>query len=110
MVLSALKKKVGRVYTSSLIAPVRALEQKEANTLKKSRRQEIIKLRPEINHIEMTTYIKNQKQTNKNKSGAGSMIKINDIDKSLTKLSRGHKDYFQINKNRNETVDITTEI
>jgi hypothetical protein len=39
------KKKLVRTYTSSLTAHLKVLEQKEANTLKRSRRQEIIKLR-----------------------------------------------------------------
>jgi hypothetical protein len=42
--LSAYKKKLERSYTSSLTAHIKALEQKEANSLKRSRRQEIIKL------------------------------------------------------------------
>jgi hypothetical protein len=47
--LSASKKKLERVYTSNLAAHLKALEQKEADTLKRSRQQEIIKLRAEIN-------------------------------------------------------------
>jgi hypothetical protein len=43
--LSASKKKLERAYTSSLIAHLKALEQKEANTSKRSRQQAIIKLR-----------------------------------------------------------------
>jgi hypothetical protein len=50
--LSASKKKLKRAYTSSLTAHLKALEQKEANIPKRSRRQEIIKLRAEINQIE----------------------------------------------------------
>ena len=50
--LSASKKKLERAYTSSLTAPLKALEQKEASTPKRSRRQEIIKLRAEINQVE----------------------------------------------------------
>jgi Rps23 Pro-64 3,4-dihydroxylase Tpa1-like proline 4-hydroxylase len=42
--LSASKKKLERVYTSSLTAHLEALELKEANSPKRSRRQEIIKL------------------------------------------------------------------
>ena len=68
MALSASKKKLGRVYTSSLIAHQKAVEQKKANTPKRSRNQEITKLRVEINHIETKNYIKNQKQTNKQKT------------------------------------------
>ena len=41
--LSASKTKLKRAYTSSLTAPLKALEQKEANTPKSSRWQEIIK-------------------------------------------------------------------
>jgi Rps23 Pro-64 3,4-dihydroxylase Tpa1-like proline 4-hydroxylase len=43
--LSASKKKVERAYTSSLTTHLKALEQKEANSPKRSRWQEIIKLR-----------------------------------------------------------------
>ena len=35
--------------------------------------------------------------------------KINKIDKSLARLTRGHRDSNQINKIRNEKGDITTE-
>jgi hypothetical protein len=43
--LTASKKKLERVYTSSLTAHLKALEQKEATSPKRSRWQEIIKLR-----------------------------------------------------------------
>ena len=51
--LSASKKKLERAYTNSLTAHLKALEQKEANTPKRSRRREIIKLRAEINQVEI---------------------------------------------------------
>jgi hypothetical protein len=41
-----------RSHTSILITHLKALEQKEANTLKRSRWQEIVKLRAEIKQIE----------------------------------------------------------
>jgi len=50
--LSASKKKMERAYTNSLTAHLKVLEQKEANTPKRSRWQEIIKLRAEINQVE----------------------------------------------------------
>ena len=50
--LSAAKKKLERAYTSSLIAHLKTLEQKEANSPKRSRQQEIIKLMAEINQVE----------------------------------------------------------
>ena len=50
--LSAYKKKVERIYTSSLTAHLKAQEQKEANSPKRSKWQEIIKLKAEINERE----------------------------------------------------------
>jgi hypothetical protein len=50
--LSAFKKKLERAYTSSLTAHLKALEQKEANSPKRSRQQEITKLRGKINQGE----------------------------------------------------------
>jgi hypothetical protein len=52
--LIALKatKKIDRAYTSSLTAHLKALEQKEANSPKRSSQQEIVKLRAEINEVE----------------------------------------------------------
>jgi hypothetical protein len=50
--LSASKKKLERAHTSSLTAHMKALEQNKANTPKRSRRQEIVKLRAEISQIE----------------------------------------------------------
>ena len=58
--LSASKKKLEKVYTSSLTAHLKALEQTEAITPKRSRWQEIIKLRAEINQVEQKNYTKNQ--------------------------------------------------
>jgi hypothetical protein len=57
--LSASKKKLERVHTSSLTGHLKALELKEANSPKRSRQQEIIKLRAEINQVE-TKSSKNQ--------------------------------------------------
>jgi hypothetical protein len=48
--LSAAKKKLERAYTSSLTAHLKALEQKETNSPKRRRLQEIIKLRAKISH------------------------------------------------------------
>jgi hypothetical protein len=46
--LSVSIKNLERLYTSSLTAHLKALEQKEANIPKKNREQEITKLRPDI--------------------------------------------------------------
>jgi hypothetical protein len=56
--LSASKKKLERAY--SLTAHLKALEQNEANIHKRSKCQEIIKLRAEINRIETKEHTKNQ--------------------------------------------------
>ena len=55
--LSASKKKMERAYTSSLTTYLKVLEEKEANAPKRNRRQEIIKLRTEINQIETKIHI-----------------------------------------------------
>jgi hypothetical protein len=57
--LSASKKKLEKAHTSSLTTHLKALEQKEANSLKRSRGQEIIKCRSEIKQLE-TRSIQNQ--------------------------------------------------
>jgi hypothetical protein len=46
------EKKLEKAYTSSLTEHLKALEQKEANSPKRSRQQERIKLRAEIDQIE----------------------------------------------------------
>jgi hypothetical protein len=50
--LSAYKMKLERALTSSLITHLDALEGKEANSPKRNRLQEIVKLRAEINQVE----------------------------------------------------------
>jgi hypothetical protein len=61
--LSAAKKKRERAHISSLTAHLKALEQKEANSPQRGRRQEIIKLRAEINQVETKRTIQRIKQT-----------------------------------------------
>jgi hypothetical protein len=102
--LSASKKKLERAYTSNLIAHLKALEQKEANSPKRSTQQEIIKLRAEINQVE-TKRTKQKNQQNQDLF----FEKIKMIDKPLARLNRGHRDSTQINKIRNEKGDIITE-
>jgi hypothetical protein len=61
--LSASKKKLEKAYTSSLTAHLKALEQKEANSLKRSRQQKIIKLRAEIKQAKTKRTIQRINQT-----------------------------------------------
>ena len=79
--LSASKKKLERAHTSSLTTHLKALEKKEANSPKRSRRQEIIKLRGEINQVETRRTIQRINQTR-----SWFFEKINKIDKPLAKL------------------------
>jgi hypothetical protein len=102
--LNAFKNKLERAYTSSLTTHLKALEQKQANSPKGSRPQEIIKLRAEINQVETIRTIQRINQTR-----SWFFEKINKIDKHLARLTRGPNDSILINKIRNEKGDITTE-
>jgi hypothetical protein len=98
---SASKKKLKRAYTSSLTLHLEALELREANSPKRSRRQEIIKIRTEINQVETKRTIQRINQTM-----SWFFEKINKIDKSLARLTKGHRDSILINKIKNEKGDI----
>jgi hypothetical protein len=93
--LSASKQKLERAYTSSLTAHLESLEPKEANSPKRSRWQEIIKLRAKINQVETKRTIQRINQTR-----SLFFEKINKIDKPLARLTRGHRDSILINKIR----------
>ena len=69
--LSASKKRLERAQTNSLTAQLKSLEKKEANSPKRRRWQEIIKLRAEINQVETKRTIYKESR----KSGAGSLRK-----------------------------------
>jgi hypothetical protein len=95
--LSASKKKQEKAHTSILIAQLKALELKEANAPKRSRRQEIIKLRAEINQVETKRTIQRINHTR-----SWFFEKINKIDKPLARLTRGYWDSILINKIKNK--------
>jgi 2-oxoglutarate dehydrogenase complex dehydrogenase (E1) component-like enzyme len=76
--LSASKKKLEKAHTSSLTTNLKALEQKEANSPKRSRLQEIIKLRGEINQVETRRTIQRINQMR-----SSFFEKIKEIDKPL---------------------------
>jgi hypothetical protein len=103
--LSTSKKKLERAYTSSLTVHLKGLEQKEANSPKRSRRQEIIKHRAEINQVETKRTIQRINQTR-----SWFFEKINKIDKPLARLTRGHRDSILINKIRNEKGNERTNL
>jgi hypothetical protein len=70
---------------------MKALEQ-GANTLKRNKCQEIIKLMAEFNQFET-------------KTRSLFFGKINKVDKHLARQTRGHRDTIKINKTRNEKGD-----
>jgi hypothetical protein len=92
------------VFTSILTAHLEALELKEANSPKRSRWQEIIKLRSEINQVKTKRTIQRINQTR-----SWFFEKINKIDKPLGRLTRGHRDRILINKIKNEKGEITNK-
>ena len=87
-----------------MTAHLKALEQMEANSTKRSRGQEIVKLRAEINQVETKRTIQIINQTR-----SWFFEKINKIDKPLARLIRGHRNSILINKIRNEKGNLTTE-
>ena len=95
--LKASKKKLEQAYTSSLTAHLKALEQKEANSPKRSRWMEIIKFRTVINQVET---IRTMQRINTIRSWF--FEKINKIDKPLARVTRGCRDSIQINKMKRE--------
>jgi hypothetical protein len=87
-----------------LTAHLKHLEQTEAHSPNRSRKQEIIKLRAEINQVETKRTIQRINQTRSCFFG-----KVNKIDKPLARLTRGHRNSILISKIKNENGDITTE-
>jgi hypothetical protein len=95
--LTTFIKKLERPNTSNLTAHLKALEQKEANTPKRSRGQEIVKLRTEINQLETKRILQRISKTR-----SWFFEKINKIDKPLVTLTKSQRDSIQISKFRNE--------
>jgi hypothetical protein len=84
--LSATKEKLERAYTSSLTAHLKALEQKKANSPKRSKLWEIFKIRAEINQVETKRPFQRINQTR-----SWFVEKINKINKPLARVTRGHR-------------------
>jgi hypothetical protein len=96
--------KLERAHTSSLTTHLKALEKKEENSPKRSRWQEIIKLRGEINQVETTRTIQRINQLR-----SWYFEKMNKTDEPLARLTRGHRVSILIDKIKNEKGDITTD-
>ena len=86
-----------RPYSSSLTAHLETLEKKESISPKRSRLQEIIKFRAQINQVKTKRTIQRIDQTR-----TWFFKKINKIDKPLARITREHKKSILTNKIRNE--------
>jgi hypothetical protein len=89
-----LQKETRESTTRSLTTHLKALEEKEENSPKRSRWQEIIKLRGKINSVETRTI----QRINQRRSWF--FEKIHKIDKPLGRLTRGHRNSILIKKNQ----------
>ena len=81
--------------------------EKEEQTIHKvSRRKEVIKIRAELNEIETKKTIA---EINETKSCFFFFVKIKKMDKSLVRLTKKKWERIQINKNKNEKREVTTD-
>ena len=100
---SAFNKRSKSQQINDLTLLLKALEKEQTNT--KSRRQEIVKIRAEINEIETKETIGKF-----NKINSWFFEKINKIDKPLATLTKRKREKTQITKIRNEQGNITTDM
>ena len=99
-----LSQETRKTQINNLILHVKQLGKEEQKDPKVSRRKEIIKIRAEINEIEMKKTI-----ANFNKTKSWFFEKINKIDKPLARLIKKKRERTQINNIRNEKGEITTD-
>ena len=103
--IQAFLKKEEKSQIDNLTQHLNELEKEEQTKPKVSRRKEIIKVKEEIDEIEI------QKTVDKiNKTKSWFFEKVNKIDKSLARLTKKRREKTQINKIRNEKGDVTTDI
>ena len=102
--MQAYLKKQERNQINNLTLHLMQLEKEEMKHPRVSRREEIIKIRAEINTKETKETIA---KINKVKSWF--FEKINKIDKPLARLIKKQREKNQINKIRNENGEITTD-
>ena len=102
--IQARLKKQEKSQINNLTLNLKQREKEEQRKPKVSRRKEIIKIRAEINEIQMTKTIA---KVNKIKSWF--FEKINKIDNPLARLIKNKRERTQINKTRNEKGEITTD-
>ena len=93
-----------KAHTNDLTTHLKALEHKGSDLSRRSRRQEIIKLRAEVNKIEAKKIIQ---RINETKSW---FFVENQEDKPLSKLIKRQRENNQINKLGIEKRDISTDM
>ena len=98
-------RKQEKAQINKLTLYLKELEREEQTRPKFSRRQEIIKIRTEINEIEAKKTIEKIDETK-----SWFFEKINKIDKPLARLIKKKRERTQINKIRNEKEEVTTDI
>ena len=102
--IQAYFRKQGNSQINNLTLHLKQLEKEEMKNPRVSRRKEILKIRAEINAKETKETIG---KSNKAKSWFSE--RINKIDKPLARLIKKQREKNQINKIRNENVEITTD-
>jgi hypothetical protein len=109
----AYTKRTERSQINDLTLQLKLLEKQEQTNPKTSRREEIIKIRAEINEIETKKQQQQKPYKESMKQKAGSLKKINKIDRPLANLTKMRREKSQISKIRNskgEIITNTTEI
>jgi hemerythrin len=96
-------KRTERSQTNDLMQDLKLLEKQEQAKPKKSRRREIIKIRPKINETETKKTIRRFNETK-----SWFFEKINKIDRPLANLTKTRKEKTQISKIRNAKGEIST--
>ena len=97
-------KKQEKSQINNLTLHLKEVEKEEQRKPKVSRRKEIIKIRAEINEIEMNKTIAKINTTKR-----WFFEKINKIHKPLARLIKKKRERTQINKIRNEKGEVTTD-
>ena len=101
--MKAFLKKEERSQIHNLTLCLKDLEKEQQIKPKTSRRQEIIKIRTEINAIETKRTVEQINET-----GSSFFERINKNDKPLASVIKKKKERTQINKIKNERGEITT--
>ena len=105
MAIQAHLRKQEKAQINKLTFHLKQLNREEQTRPKVSRRKEIIKIRAEINEIEMKKTIEKI-----NEMKTWYFEKINEIDKPLARLIKKKRERTQINKIRSEKGEITMDI